>query len=188
MGIADGGIESARLPRALVLRAFTDVTRERLVLRVVLPGDRHRRHGERDGNSTNGPQFAPNELVTRAKMAEFLAKAYMWWRTGSTALTPATCVLRARRIDRLSRHSLQPPAVARHPLDQDVGSHHGRTMRLRHGSLLFPQWQSQPGGGDDLPRPTEAGSLCPAFSLPSGTSTPVVLFLIPLAVAGRTRE
>jgi hypothetical protein len=30
--------------------------------------------------------------VTRAEMAEYLAKAYQWWRTGSTAMPAASCV------------------------------------------------------------------------------------------------
>ncbi|MCK6684792.1 MAG: S-layer homology domain-containing protein [Thermoanaerobaculia bacterium] len=91
-GIAEAGVEKARLPRGLVLRAFTDVfetdwyfeSSSRMADTGIMEADF-------DGNLANGPQFGPLELVTRARMADYLARAYMWWRTGSTALTPAAC-------------------------------------------------------------------------------------------------
>jgi hypothetical protein len=49
---------------------------------------------ETDADTVNvGPQFSPAVVLTRAKMAEYLAKAYQWWRTRSTAPPAATCVV-----------------------------------------------------------------------------------------------
>jgi hypothetical protein len=77
--------------QALSLRAFTDVTEAdyyfassaRITEAAILESD--------FDSSTTGPQFSPNTVVTRANMAQYLAAAYQWWRTRSTALPSATC-------------------------------------------------------------------------------------------------
>lgn len=84
--------EAGRLNGVLAVRAFTDVTESEFYFE---SSDRITTVGvmEADFDSlTEGPQFAPSTTVTRAEMADYLAKAYQWWRSGSTALPPATCV------------------------------------------------------------------------------------------------
>jgi hypothetical protein len=84
--------EVGRLNGVLAVRAFTDVTESEFYFE---SSDRITTAGvmEADFDSvTEGPQFAPSTTVTRADMADYLAKSYQWWRTGSTAIPPATCV------------------------------------------------------------------------------------------------
>jgi hypothetical protein len=79
------------LTKALVLRAFTDVTEASFFFesssRVVDAGIM-----EADFNGAlAGPQFVPSTIVTRALMAEYLARSYQWIRTRDTTLQAATC-------------------------------------------------------------------------------------------------
>lgn len=90
-GVEASGLETARLVRAVALRAFTDVVETDYYFesssRVVDAGIM-----EADADpGTSGPQFLPSAEVTRVQMAVYLAGAYQWWRTRSTALEPATC-------------------------------------------------------------------------------------------------
>ncbi len=92
VGLTYWGFENLRLPGALTLRAFTDVTESDFFFlsssRVVDAGIL-----EADFDSvTAGPQLSPTTVVTRALMARYLARAHEWWRTGSSALPAATCV------------------------------------------------------------------------------------------------
>jgi hypothetical protein len=91
VGVTENGTELGRLPAALVVRAFTDVTEANFFFesssRVADAGIM-----EADFISgTPGPQFSPTTVVTRALMAEYLAKSYQWIRTRSTTLPAATC-------------------------------------------------------------------------------------------------
>jgi hypothetical protein len=91
VGVTNAGIEAGRLLQSLVVRTFTDVTENDWFFessgRIADVGVM-----EADADSTaTGPQFLPNTAVTRAQMAEYLARGYQWWRTRSTALTPASC-------------------------------------------------------------------------------------------------
>lgn len=91
-GLTNYGVEHQRLPMAVMVRAFTDVPDADYYVasssRVVDAGIM-----EADFDSiTAGPQFSPGTTVTRDYMAEYLAKGYQWWRTGSTAVPAATCV------------------------------------------------------------------------------------------------
>ncbi len=91
VGVMETGTELGRLSDALVVRAFTDVTETAFFFesssRVSDAGIM-----EADFDSvTSGPQFVPAAVVTRALMAEYLAKSYQWMRTRSTALPTATC-------------------------------------------------------------------------------------------------
>lgn len=91
VGVTDAGIEEGRLLQSLALRVFTDVTEAdwyfessgRIADAGVMESD--------IDPAASGPQFWPNATVTRAQMAEYLSKAYQWWRTRSTALPAATC-------------------------------------------------------------------------------------------------
>ncbi|MCK6682436.1 MAG: lamin tail domain-containing protein [Thermoanaerobaculia bacterium] len=91
-GILENGVEQARLLQALAVRAFTDVTENDFYFessaRVVDAGIME---PDFDGG-TAGPQFSPSATILRRDMADYLARAYQWWRTGSTALPAATCV------------------------------------------------------------------------------------------------
>jgi hypothetical protein len=85
------GIEAARLLQVLSIRAFTDETESdwyfEASARIVEAGIM-----EPDMDPvTAGPQFQPDSPVTRAQMAEHLARSYQWWRTRSTVLEPAVC-------------------------------------------------------------------------------------------------
>ncbi|MCK6681751.1 MAG: M12 family metallo-peptidase [Thermoanaerobaculia bacterium] len=92
IGISNFGVERGRLVSGLAVRSFSDVVEndyyyessDRVVNAGIMEADF-------DG-VTAGPQFAPLTPVSRAEMAEYLAKAYQWWRTGSTSLPAATCV------------------------------------------------------------------------------------------------
>jgi uncharacterized repeat protein (TIGR03803 family) len=92
VGVLDSGLGRARLNAVLALRAFTDVTESdyffessaRIVDSGIMEPD--------TDPGTPGPQFGPSGGVSRAKMAEYLAKAYQWWRTGTSAIPEATCV------------------------------------------------------------------------------------------------
>jgi hypothetical protein len=91
VGVNNGGIEEGRLLQGLVVRTFTDVTENDWFFessgRIADIGVM-----EQDIDpAITGPQFWPNTAVTRARMAEYLAQAYEWWRTRSTALPAATC-------------------------------------------------------------------------------------------------
>jgi hypothetical protein len=91
-GLTNYGIENQRLPRAVALKAFTDAPETDFYFfssaRVVDAGIM-----EPDFDAVAaGPQFVPSAQVTREYMAEYLAKAYQWWRTGSTTVPVATCV------------------------------------------------------------------------------------------------
>jgi hypothetical protein len=91
VGVTNAGIEEGRLLQSLVVRTFTDVTENdwffessgRIADIGVMESD--------IDPSVVGPQFWPNSAVTRAQMAEYLAKGYQWWRTRSTALPAASC-------------------------------------------------------------------------------------------------
>ncbi|MCK6682963.1 MAG: S8 family serine peptidase [Thermoanaerobaculia bacterium] len=90
-GLSIDGVEKSRLLRAVALRAFTDVGENEYFFesssQVVDTGLL-----EPDFDAVAaGPQFAPTTPVTRGLMALYLARAYQWWRTGSTSLQPATC-------------------------------------------------------------------------------------------------
>lgn len=91
-GILENGVEQARLLQALAVRAFTDVTENDFYFessaRVVDAGIME---PDFDGG-TAGPQFSPSATILRRDMADYLARAHQWWRTGSTALPAATCV------------------------------------------------------------------------------------------------
>jgi subtilisin-like proprotein convertase family protein len=82
-----------RLLQALVIRAFSDVTEGDYYFsstsRVV---DEGIMEGDADAVAA-GPQFLPAQPVTRAFMAQYLAKAYQWWRTGLTAVPSAVCLV-----------------------------------------------------------------------------------------------
>jgi hypothetical protein len=91
VGVTDTGTELGRLSSALFIRAFTDVTENNFFFesssRVVDAGII-----EADFDTgTPGPQFSPTTVVTRALMAEYMAKSYQWIRTRSTTLPAATC-------------------------------------------------------------------------------------------------
>jgi endonuclease I len=91
VGVKNTGVEAARLLQVLPIRAFTDVTESdwyfEASARIVEAGIM-----EPDVDPvTAGPQFEPNAMVTRAQMAEHLARSYQWWRTRSTVLEPAAC-------------------------------------------------------------------------------------------------
>jgi hypothetical protein len=91
VGVTNAGIEEGRLLQSLVVRTFTDVTENDWFFessgRIADIGVM-----EQDiDSSASGPQFWPNTAVTRAQMAEYLAKGYQWWRTRSTALSAASC-------------------------------------------------------------------------------------------------
>jgi hypothetical protein len=92
VGVSENGTELGRLKGALVLRVFTDVTEGVFYFE---SSSRVSDAGVMEGDFdpvTAGPQFAPGTVVTRALMAEYLAKGYQWMRTRSTALPAATCV------------------------------------------------------------------------------------------------
>jgi hypothetical protein len=92
IGISNFGVERGRVISALAVRAFTDATESDFYFE---SSDRIANAGimEADFDAvTTGPQFSPATTVTRADMAEYLAKSYQWWRTGSTTLATATCV------------------------------------------------------------------------------------------------
>ncbi|MCK6682896.1 MAG: DUF3344 domain-containing protein [Thermoanaerobaculia bacterium] len=90
-GVSTGGVESARLLQSLAVRAFTDVTEAdyyflssaRVADEGLMPAD--------VSVETAGPQFGPARSITRGEMSQYLARAYRWWRTRTTALPPATC-------------------------------------------------------------------------------------------------
>ncbi len=91
VGVTNTGTEVGRLSTALALRAFTDVDETAFFFesssRVADAGLM-----EADFDAvTAGPQFAPTTVVTRALMAEYLAKAYQWIRTRTTTIPTATC-------------------------------------------------------------------------------------------------
>ncbi len=91
VGVTETGTELGRLPDALVLRAFTDVNETAFFFesssRVADAGIM-----EADFDAgTPGPQFGPTTIVTRASMAEYLAKSYQWIRTRTTTIPAATC-------------------------------------------------------------------------------------------------
>jgi hypothetical protein len=91
VGVTNGGLEGARLLQTLVVRAFTDVTENdyyflssaRVADQGIIPVD--------GDTTTAGPQFLPAVQITRGEMAQYLAKAYQWWRLRSTTLPAASC-------------------------------------------------------------------------------------------------
>ncbi|MCC6129447.1 MAG: immunoglobulin domain-containing protein [Acidobacteria bacterium] len=92
VGLTLWGSEVARLPGALSVRAFRDVSDTGFYF---LSSSRMADAGIMEADFSPGdgiPDFAPATQVTRALMAEYLARAYQWWRTRSTALAPATCI------------------------------------------------------------------------------------------------
>jgi hypothetical protein len=90
-GVTEGGIEKGRLLSSLVLRVFTDVTEnDWYFLSSARIADLGIMEGDFDPSNPN-PQFSPLSNVSRAKMAEYLAKAYQWGRTRSTVLPAASC-------------------------------------------------------------------------------------------------
>ncbi|MCK6684160.1 MAG: SBBP repeat-containing protein [Thermoanaerobaculia bacterium] len=92
VGVTLSGIEEGRLLQAMALRAFTDVTENdyyylssgRIVDAGIMEPDF-------DGG-TPGPQFSPVSNVSRARMADYLAKSYQYWRYRTTGLPAAVCV------------------------------------------------------------------------------------------------
>ena len=92
VGVVEGGLEEGRMHQKLALRAFTDVTENDYYY---LSSARMADAGIMESDfsaGTAGPQFLPTTNVTRALMAEYLAKSYQYWRTRTTALPAATCV------------------------------------------------------------------------------------------------
>jgi hypothetical protein len=91
VGITDLGVEVGRLTKSLVLRAFTDVTEGNFYFE---SSSRVSDAGIMEPDFdvvTAGPQFVPTTAVTRALMAEYMAKSYQWIRTRNTTLPAATC-------------------------------------------------------------------------------------------------
>jgi hypothetical protein len=92
LGVRDSTLERGRLSGALAVRAFTDVTESDFCFE---SSDRITSAGIMEADFDGvapGPQFSPSTAVTRADMAEYLAKSYQWWRTGSPTLPAASCV------------------------------------------------------------------------------------------------
>ncbi|MCG3191251.1 MAG: hypothetical protein DIJKHBIC_00476 [Thermoanaerobaculia bacterium] len=88
----ENGAEKLRVPAAVSLRAFTDVTEaDYFFLSSARIADAAIMESDSDPGLA-GPQFSPTTVLTRAKVAEYLAKAYQWWRTRSVTPPPATCV------------------------------------------------------------------------------------------------
>jgi hypothetical protein len=91
VGLTLWGSEVARIPGSLAVRAFRDVNPPDFYF---LSSSRMADAGimEADLTPADGvPDFVPATPITRAMMAEYLARAYQWWRTGSPALATATC-------------------------------------------------------------------------------------------------
>jgi hypothetical protein len=91
VGATDSSTEVGRMAGVLSVRAFTDVTEANFFFesssRVADAGIM-----ELDFDPiAPGPQFSPPTVVTRAKMAEYLAKSYVWMRNRTTTLPAATC-------------------------------------------------------------------------------------------------
>jgi hypothetical protein len=92
VGLTLWGNEVARIPAALSVRAFRDVTENDFYF---ISSSRIADAGIMESDISTGdgiPDFGPSMAVSRALMAEYLAKSYQWWRTRSTALPAASCV------------------------------------------------------------------------------------------------
>ncbi|MCG3194706.1 MAG: hypothetical protein DIJKHBIC_03970 [Thermoanaerobaculia bacterium] len=91
VGVMEGAIEKGRSIQSLSVRAFTDVTEADYYFESSAEvADAGIMEGDMDTEAV-GPQFTPNATVPRKLMAEYLAKAYQWWRTRSAVLPAATC-------------------------------------------------------------------------------------------------